>query len=156
VPAVLIVDDDADHRELLTMLLERHGYQVVAAHDTVTARDLIEAGGVDAALFDVRMPGESGIDLCAALRAEPATVHLPIMLVSADAGDERITAGLASGADDYLIKPFPRAELIVRLDSMINRASKIAATHAAQLAAIAATRLLPEPTPAAIPARLTA
>ncbi len=141
-PAVLIVDDDVDHRELIALLLRRHQYDVVEAADTTAARDRLAAGGIDAALFDVRMPGESGIELCAALRAVPATVDLPIMLVSADAGDDRITGGLAAGADDYLIKPFHRSELIVRLDSMISRAARIGAARAARLAARAAAALV--------------
>ncbi len=152
-PAVLIVDDDADHRELLAMLLSRNGYDVLQACDTQDARDRIAVGDVDAALLDVRLPGESGIELCAALRDDPRTEHLPIMLVSADAQDQRISAGLAAGANDYLLKPFHRSELIVRLDSMISRA-RIAPSHAARLAARATAVLIPDPVAAAPVRRL--
>lgn len=149
-PAVLIVDDDADHRELIAMLLTRSGYDVFQACDTRAARDRIAAGDVDAALLDVRLPGESGIELCAALRNDPRTAYMPIMLVSADAQDQRICAGLAAGANDYLLKPFHRSELIVRLDSVISRATRIAPPHAARLAALATAVLFPEPVAAPV------
>lgn len=141
-PVVLITDDDADHRELLTITLIRHGYTVVEAVDGRAARDLLAAGGVDAALFDVRMPGESGIDLCAELRADPRTADLPIMLVSAEARDERVAEALAAGADDYLLKPFQRSELVVRLDALVSRTCRIDPAGAARLAARAAAPLV--------------
>ncbi len=144
-PVVLVVDDDVDHRDLLRMVLERHAYRVLTTADTDGARRLIARGTVDAVLLDVRLPGESGIALCAALRGDPATRTLPVMLVSADAGDERITTGLAAGADDYLVKPFARTELIVRLDSMVARYGRLAAGRAARLAALATSALLGEP-----------
>jgi DNA-binding response OmpR family regulator len=141
-PVVLIADDDADHRELLRLTLSRRGYTVVEAVDGRAARELLAAGGVDAALFDVRMPSESGIDLCAELRADPRTADLPIMLVSAEARGERIVEALDAGADDYLLKPFPRDELVVRLDALVSRTGRIDAARAARLAARATAPLL--------------
>jgi DNA-binding response OmpR family regulator len=140
VPTVLIADDDADHRELLTLALRRFGHEVVEAADAHAARQRIEQGGVDAALLDVRMPGESGIELCRRLRDDPATATLPIMLVSADVNVQRIEAARAAGADDYLAKPFHRAELAARLESVLQRretpaARSAAAANAAMLAA---------------------
>src|SRR3954470_12931197 len=70
VTTVLIADDDADHRELLTLALRRSGHDVVTADDAPSAMALLLAGGIDVALLDVRMPGESGIELCRRLRAE--------------------------------------------------------------------------------------
>ncbi|GAA2619319.1 response regulator transcription factor [Paractinoplanes durhamensis] len=131
---VLIADDDADHRELLTLALRRAGHDVVAAEDAESAMQLLRAGGIDAAVLDVRMPGESGIDLCRRLRAEPGTELLPVMLISADVNDRRVVAALQAGADDYLTKPFHRAELCARLDNLmlcrppaITRAGRLAA-----------------------------
>jgi DNA-binding response OmpR family regulator len=142
VPSVLIVDDDADHRELLQIALLRNGYDVVQASNSAAARALLAAGGIDAALFDVRLPGEDGIELCADLRREPRTADLPIMLVSAEAHEERLVAAIAAGADDYLLKPFHRSELVVRLDALISRTGRIGLTRAARLAARAAVPLV--------------
>jgi DNA-binding response OmpR family regulator len=153
---VLIADDDADHRELLTLALRRAGHDVVTADDADSAMALLLAGGIDVALLDVRMPGESGIELCRRLRAEPATAILPVMLISADVNDHRILAALQAGADDYLTKPFHRAELCARLDNLLickpaaaarSAAAAGAATMAARGAvrAVGAVRQAPEP-----------
>ena len=141
---VLIADDDADHRELLTLALHRAGHEVVIAEDSAGAMAALLGGDIDAALLDVRMPGESGIDLCRRLRAEPATALLPVMLISADVNDQRIIAALHAGADDYLTKPFHRAELCTRLTNlMVSKpgSAKKSATAAA-IAAMAATRAI--------------
>ena len=123
-PTVLIADDDADHRELMTLALRRYGYDVLAA-----------------VLLDVRMPGESGIDFCGRLRANPATTSLPIMFVTADVNDSRIMDAMRAGADDYLTKPFHRAELAARLDSLLNRRAAMPRTTAgAATAAMLAAR----------------
>jgi DNA-binding response OmpR family regulator len=121
VPTVLIADDDVDHRELMALTLRRFGHEVVEAADTRVARRLIDGGRVDAVLLDVRMPGESGIDFCRRLREDPGTATLPIMFVTADVNDHRMEAAVRAGADDYLTKPFHRAELATRLDNLLLR-----------------------------------
>ncbi|HEU4348626.1 MAG TPA: response regulator [Actinoplanes sp.] len=120
-PTLLITDDDADHRELMRLALRRFGHDVLEASDTRAAQRLLDAGGVDALLLDVRMPGESGVAFCRRLRAEPGTTALPIMFVTADVNDHRILDALRAGADDYLTKPFHRSELAARLDNLLLR-----------------------------------
>ena len=144
-PIVLIVDDDADHRELMRLALRRIGHDAVEASGTADAQRLLDAGGVDAILLDVRMPGESGIDFCRRLRAEPATAALPIMFVTADVNDDRILAALRAGADDYLTKPFHRTELAGRLETVLRRrnTSPARAAGAALLAARGALHRAP-------------
>lgn len=147
-PTVLIADDDVDHRELMTFALRRAGYRIVIAVDAESAMAALLGGGIAAALLDVRMPGENGIELCRRLRAEPATALLPVMVISADADDQKILAALHAGADDYLTKPFHRTELCARLDNLL--LSKVPmATTAATVAARAARAAL---RPAAISA----
>ena len=133
-PTVLVADDDTDHRELMRLALRRFGHQVLEAADTGAAGRLLDHNRVDALLLDVRMPGESGIDFCRRLRAEPATAALPIMFVTADVNDHHILAALQAGADDYLTKPFHRAELCLRLDNVLARRNTTPA-RAAMLAA---------------------
>ncbi|MEU4694442.1 response regulator transcription factor [Actinoplanes sp. NPDC023714] len=139
---MLIVDDETDHRDLLTLALRRLGYAVVAAEDADGALAALATGDVDAALIDVRMPGESGLDLCRRLRADPRTEFLPIMMVSADAQRGQVMTALCAGADDYLVKPFSRAELAARLEAMtrLSPASALRSTAAARAAALAASR----------------
>jgi len=141
VATVLIADDDADHRELMTLALRRFGHEVLEATGTRVAERLVTAGGVDALLLDVRMPGESGIDFCRRLRDTPAGVTLPIMFVTADVNDHRILAAMEAGADDYLTKPFHRAELGTRLDNLLlRRTGSAERSSAAATAAMLAAR----------------
>jgi DNA-binding response OmpR family regulator len=144
---VLIADDDADHRELMTLALHRFGHEVLEATGTRTAERLLEAGRVDVLLLDVRMPGESGIDFCRRLRETPAGETLPIMFVTADVNDHRILAAMEAGADDYLTKPFHRAELGTRLDNLLLRRTGPAerSSSAATAAMLAARHALHRP-----------
>jgi DNA-binding response OmpR family regulator len=153
VATVLIADDDADHRELMTLALNRFGHHVAQAEDTHAAERIIAAGGIDVVLLDVRMPGESGIDLCRRLRAAPATAGLAIMFVTADVNDRRILAAMEAGADDYLTKPFHRTELCTRLDNLLLRrtASPFRPAATAQAAMLAARHAMARPVARARP-----
>lgn len=137
---VLIADDNDDHRELMKLALRRLGHTVAEAADTYVADEILAGGGIDAVLLDVRMPTESGIDFCRRLRANPATADVPVMFVTADVNDLRILAAMEAGADDYLTKPFHRAELSIRLDNLLLRRTgspvrPAGAAHTAMLAA---------------------
>ncbi|MEU7995122.1 SpoIIE family protein phosphatase [Micromonospora sp. NPDC049060] len=111
---ILVADDNADLREHVTRLLSP-SWEVVAVTDGVEALRHAVDGSFDLVLTDVMMPRLDGFGLVAALRADPRTRHLPIVLLSARAGSAEEVAGLAVGADDYLTKPFSGQELTARV-----------------------------------------
>ncbi|MDG4808404.1 SpoIIE family protein phosphatase [Micromonospora sp. WMMD1120] len=111
---ILVVDDNADLREHVTRLLSPT-WEVVTASDGLAALPLAQEGGFDLVLSDVMMPRLDGFGLVSALRADPRTRHVPIVLLSARAGAAEAVAGLSVGADDYLTKPFASQELIARV-----------------------------------------
>jgi signal transduction histidine kinase len=118
---VLLVDDNADMREYLTRILSEH-VQVEAVADGAAALAAIRERVPDLVLSDVMMPGLDGFGLLQTLRADPRTKEVPIILLSARAGEEAIVEGLEAGADDYLIKPFSAQELISRVTAHLQMA----------------------------------
>ncbi len=122
-PRVLIADDNADMRAYIRRILEDGGYTVEAAGDGSAALAACLAGPPpDMILSDVMMPPLDGFQLLRALRADPATEGLPVVLLSARAGDEARVEGLTAGADDYLVKPFSARELRARVDGAVRLA----------------------------------
>ncbi|ROP41770.1 SpoIIE family protein phosphatase [Saccharothrix texasensis] len=113
--AVLVADDNADMREYLTRLLTGAGYDVHAVTDGVEALEAARARTPDLVVSDVMMPRLDGLSLVAALRTDPRTAAVPVLLLSARAGQEASIEGLEAGADDYLVKPFAAAELLARV-----------------------------------------
>ncbi|OPG08782.1 SpoIIE family protein phosphatase [Microbispora sp. GKU 823] len=119
---VLVVDDNADMREYLVRLLKGAGYQVSTAGDGMEALDAIRADAPDLVVSDVMMPRLDGLSLVAALRSDPRTAAVPVVLLSARAGQEASIEGLQAGADDYLVKPFAAAELLARVRANMDMA----------------------------------
>ena len=117
--SVLIADDNADMRDYLLRLLQPH-YQVMAVADGRAALDAARAAPPDLIVSDVMMPEIDGLGLVHALRANPRTAGVPVLLLSARAGQEAAVEGLAAGADDYLIKPFAAQELLARVRANID------------------------------------
>jgi signal transduction histidine kinase len=113
-PLVLVVDDNAELREYMSSLLRPH-YRVVTAQDGMEALDLILAHAPDIVVSDVMMPRMTGIELVQALRANATATQVPIILLSARAGEESTIEGLDAGSDDYLTKPFTASELLARV-----------------------------------------
>jgi signal transduction histidine kinase len=118
---VLVVDDNADLREYLSQLL-RPAYQVSLASDGAAALDQVHEAMPDIVISDVMMPGLDGHSLVRHLRADPKTATLPVILLSARAGEEAAIEGLDGGADDYLVKPFSARELLARVRTHVNLA----------------------------------
>ena len=119
---VLIADDNADMREYLTNLLRNSGYHVSEVEDGQQALEAIRGQVPDLVISDVMMPGMDGLQLVAALRRDPRTAAVPVVLLSARAGQEASIEGLRAGADDYLVKPFAAAELLARVRANIELA----------------------------------
>jgi CheY-like chemotaxis protein len=108
-PRVLLADDNADMREYLRRLLAP-GYRVTTVTDGQAALDAVRARPPDLVISDVMMPRLDGLGLVSALRADPRTADVPVLLLSARAGQEAAIEGLDAGADDYLVKPFSAAD----------------------------------------------
>ncbi|WP_461008011.1 SpoIIE family protein phosphatase [Streptomyces capparidis] len=119
---VLIADDNADMREYLTRILTGAGYRVTAVRDGQDALDTVRSEIPDLVVSDVMMPRLDGLSLVGALRAEPRTAAVPVLLLSARAGQEASIEGLRAGADDYLVKPFVAAELLARVRASVELA----------------------------------
>jgi two-component system, OmpR family, phosphate regulon response regulator OmpR len=116
---LLVVDDDDRIRTLLKRYLTGLGHAVTIARDAVQARSLIDALVFDLIILDVMMPGEDGVSLTRALRAERDT---PIILLTARGDPNHRIEGLSAGADDYLPKPFEPEELALRIGAVLKRA----------------------------------
>ncbi|BBZ17846.1 histidine kinase [Mycolicibacterium gadium] len=118
----LIADDNADMRDYLVRLLSNDGYEVHAVTDGLQALDAVRTTLPDIVVSDVMMPQLDGLGLVAALRSDPRTVAIPVLLLSARAGQEASIGGLQAGADDYLTKPFAAAELLARVRANVGLA----------------------------------
>ncbi|MCZ7436912.1 SpoIIE family protein phosphatase [Micromonospora sp. WMMC241] len=119
---VLVADDNADMREYLTRLLRSAGHRVHTVADGQAALEAARTHTPDLVVSDVMMPRLDGLQLVAALRADPRTAGTPVLLLSARAGEEASIEGLEAGADDYLVKPFPAAELLARVRANVELA----------------------------------
>jgi PAS domain S-box-containing protein len=132
---ILFADDNADMRDYLRRVLSDH-YEVHAVVDGEEALAFARRTPVDLVLTDVMMPRMDGFELLRQLRADPATEAIPIILLSARAGEESRVEGLAAGADDYLVKPFTVRELLARVDTHLRLAhirKDAAALHESEL-----------------------
>jgi DNA-binding response OmpR family regulator len=115
---VLVVDDDADVRDLLDDYLSEQGYQVLLAENAATARGLLEGKSPNLVLLDVGLPGEDGLSLARHIRER---LDIGIIMVSGAGETVDRIVGLEVGADDYLAKPFDPRELKARLKSVLRR-----------------------------------
>jgi two-component system phosphate regulon response regulator OmpR len=121
-PHILVVDDDRRIRDLTARYLSEQGFNVVTANDAADARDKMKSLAFDLLVLDIMMPGENGLELTSSLRAES---DVPILLLTARTEIEDRIAGLQTGADDYLTKPFEPKELVLRIQSILKRARPV-------------------------------
>ena len=118
-PRILVVDDEAPIRLLLTDLLEEKGYTVLTAADGAAAIDCAIAQQPDLILLDICMPDMEGMEVCAKLRKNPITRTIPVIFLTAFNSDERLEQAIDMGANDFLGKPINSVELNVRIKAML-------------------------------------
>lgn len=115
---ILIVDDDAEIRDLLARFLDKHNLRVTTAADGRDMRKALEDWSIDLIVLDLMMPGEDGLTLCRNLRSES---NIPVIMLTAMGEETDRIIGLEMGADDYLAKPFNPRELLARIKAVLRR-----------------------------------
>jgi two-component system, OmpR family, phosphate regulon response regulator PhoB len=118
-PLALIADDDADILMLISLTLERDGYEVVTAKDGLAALESARGRVPHLVVLDLMMPGVDGCEVTRRLRAHEATRDVPIMIVTAFAEESQAAKALAAGADAYLRKPFAPRDLLAKTASLL-------------------------------------
>jgi two-component system, OmpR family, alkaline phosphatase synthesis response regulator PhoP len=124
VARILVVEDDRDIAELIAHSLGKAGYDTHKVTSGPDALASARAAVPDAIVLDLMLPGLDGLDVCRALRAEPATSGIPIIMLTARAEEADRVAGLELGADDYVTKPFSAKELVARVGALLRRAGR--------------------------------
>lgn len=119
--SILIVDDDHDIRTLLAAFLESNGFTVEMARDGVGMQRLLAQTTFDLVILDLMLPGQDGVALCRDIRRHSA---VPIIMLTARSEDSDRIAGLETGADDYVTKPFNPRELLARIRAVLRRAGQ--------------------------------
>jgi two-component system phosphate regulon response regulator PhoB len=116
---VLLVEDDADIRELIRYSLARAGFKVEEASDGGEALEKVMSFAPDLVVLDLMLPGMTGLEVCQRLRSRPESARLPILVVSAKGNASDRALGLAMGADDYVTKPFSPRDLLTRAIALL-------------------------------------
>jgi two-component system phosphate regulon response regulator PhoB len=120
---ILVAEDEQDVLNLVATNLKTAGYQVLKAEDGETALEQARNALPSLIVLDLMLPGISGLDVCKALKQEPATKTIPILMLTAKAEEVDRIVGLELGADDYVTKPFSPRELVLRIRSILRRAN---------------------------------
>lgn len=120
---VLIVEDSPDTAELVSAILEEEGFDAVVTQSAESAIEMLEAGMPAAVFLDWVLPDSPGVDVCRWLRGRNPAI--PIMFVSGRNDEATISRGLDAGADDFIVKPFHRSELVARLEAHLRKANAL-------------------------------
>lgn len=121
---IVVADDDMDILDLVVFKLTQAGFETIAVSDGVAALKAIESDPPRLAILDVMMPGLSGIDVLRNVRANSVTKDLDVILLTARARDSDVDTGFATGASDYIIKPFSPRELLHRVNAVLARSDR--------------------------------
>ena len=125
---IMVVDDEADIRELIKFNLEKEGFDVILVSDGESA--LVEARlrNPDLIILDVMLPGIDGVEVCFKLKSDSAYKSIPIVMLSAKSDESDQLVGLKIGADDYLVKPFSPKVLVAKVTAMLRRSDVVASS----------------------------
>jgi phosphate regulon transcriptional regulator PhoB len=126
---ILVVEDEPDIRKLVQYNLAQERFRVLEAEDGEQALKIVQRDRPNLLILDLMLPGLSGIELCRILRDRTDTARLPILMLTAKAGETDRVVGLEMGADDYLTKPFSPRELVARVRAILRRAASAAQTE---------------------------
>jgi phosphate regulon transcriptional regulator PhoB len=126
---ILVVEDEPDIRKLVQYNLAQERFKVLEAEDGEQALKIVQRDRPHLLILDLMLPGLSGIELCRILRDRTDTARLPILMLTAKAGETDRVLGLEMGADDYLTKPFSPRELVARVRAILRRAASAAQTE---------------------------
>lgn len=125
-PAILVVEDEPDLRDLVVHHLQSAGLTALACGTGSEALTLAKKHKPDLMLLDLMLPDMSGVDVCRRLRAEPATATIPIIMLTARSAEADRVRGFEAGADDYVAKPFSTRELVLRVQAVLRRRGPLA------------------------------
>jgi len=117
----MIIEDEEDVATLLRYNLEAKNFNIIEAHDGEEAKTLLKENTPDLILLDWMLPKISGIELCRRIRSKEKTANIPIIMLTAKGEESDRVRGLATGADDYVVKPFSILELMARIDALLRR-----------------------------------
>ena len=120
-PHILVIEDEADIRDLLTYNLTQAGYQVTGIEDGAQAFSIIRQIRPTLILLDLMLPGLNGLEICRLLKAQPETEAIPVIMLSAKGEAADMVHGLEVGADDYIAKPFNLKVLLARIHTALRR-----------------------------------
>jgi DNA-binding response OmpR family regulator len=120
---VVIVEDERDMADLVAMRLRKEGFLPEIANDGAKGLEMVRAAPPELVLLDLMLPGMPGTEVAAAIRGDPRTADVPIIMLTARGEESDIVVGLKFGADDYVTKPFSMSVLLARIDAVLRRAA---------------------------------
>jgi len=121
-PMILVVDDEPANIKLLQVYLSSSGYEPLSAVDGQDALGKFSRQKVDMVVLDVMMPNMDGLSVCRQLRSDPKNNTLPILILTGMGADSDIVKALEAGADDYVMKPFVKEELMAKIETLLSKA----------------------------------
>lgn len=130
---VLIIEDEKDLAELLAFNLEKDGFAATCVHDGKQGLERAMTDLPDLILLDLMLPGLLGTEVCKALRKEPRTARIPIIMITAKGDEIDRVVGFEVGADDYIVKPFSMREVALRVKALMRRVGQMVPIPAADL-----------------------